>query len=524
MVDFSMRHLDESSGDPLRQARLLEQVHAAVLGGDEAAGERVPGKLGEQCSPRPVVVESWRRSLAARIDPNGWQPPVEFETAALPEIRAEHPLAECVPLLRETLLEAAGDTPHIMIVTDAAGTILWREGNPEVCREADDVLLSEGTRWSEDAIGTNAMGTTLATGTPVRIHSAEHLVCTYHAWTCAASPVHDPETGALLGSIDVSGPLHTMHPALTALVTAAARLAENRLTDRMRREHERLRQRHLPSLRALRGEPAALLGPRGHVIETTSGELNLPERVEPTRPEAGIAVGDDRRIVLEPLSGGYLLRAPRRNRSPRGGATGVTRTPAPAAVRHTLRLGLMSEYPTAELDGRRLELGTRHAELLAALALRPAGVSSERLALLVHGERGNPVTVRAEIHRLRNQIGCAVVRTKPYRLDASIETDFHEVRQALCEGAVRSALAAHGAGLLPGSEAPVVREEREELAAGLRSAVMGSEDPDLLWSYASTEHGRDDIEVLEQLLTLLARGDWRRAGTRARLARLLREQ
>ena len=35
---------------------------------------------------------------------------------------------------------------------------------------------SPGTRWSEDAIGTNAMGTTLAVDAPVQIHSAEHLV------------------------------------------------------------------------------------------------------------------------------------------------------------------------------------------------------------------------------------------------------------------------------------------------------------------------------------------------------------
>ncbi|MGJ7909056.1 GAF domain-containing protein [Actinopolyspora sp. H202] len=524
MVDISMRYFDESSDDPLRQARLLERVHAAVLGDERSSRDRQLGSRAEQCSPRPVVVESWRRSLAARIDPNGWQPPVEFEASALSEIRATHPLAECVPLLRETLLEAAGDTPHIMIVTDAAGTILWREGNPEICRKADDVLLSEGTRWSEDAIGTNAMGTTLATGLPVRIHSAEHLVCTYHSWTCAASPIHDPETGALLGSIDVSGPLSTVHPALTALVTAAARLAENRLTERMRREHERIRQRHLPSLRALRGEPGALLGPRGHVIESSPGDLELPERIDLDQPASEISAGENRQIVLEQLSEGYLLRAPRRTRSHRVGMAGTARPRETGTGRHELRLRLMSDYPDAELDGVPLRLGLRHAELLAALALRPSGVSSEQLTLLVHGEGGNPGTVRAEIHRLRNQLGHTVVRTKPYRLDALVETDVHSVREALCRGAVRSALAAYGSGLLPDSEAPIVREEQEELAAGLRGAVMCCEHPDPLWSYVGTEQGRDDIEALERLLTLLDPDDWRYARARTRLARLLDEQ
>lgn len=515
--DVPMRYFDEPSADPLQQARVLEELHAEVLSGDGA-----PTVRQGRGSPRPVVVESWRRSLAARIDPNGWQPPVAFGSRSLPEMRAAHPLADCVPLLRETLLESAGDSPHIMIVTDATGTILWREGNSDVCSKADDVLLSEGTRWSEDAIGTNAMGTTLATGTAVQIHSAEHLVCTYHSWTCAASPVHDPETGALIGAIDVSGPLHTMHPALTALVSAGSKLAERELTERMRREHERIRQRNLPQLRALHGEPGALLSSRGHVIETVSGDLTLPNRVELDQPESEISVGDGRQAVLEPLAEGYLLRAPRRS------ASTVVRADGPPSERsaergRTLHLGLMGGRPTAELDGKRFELGMRHAELLAALALRSQGVSSEQLTLLVHGEQGNPVTVRAEIHRLRAQLGRSVVQTKPYRLDARVRADFQDIRTHLRDGDVTAALEAHGAGLLPDSEAPVVRDEREELAAGLRAAVLGSDDPDLLWNYAGSDAGREDIETMERLLSVLAADDWRYASARARLERLLND-
>lgn len=60
-----------------------------------------------------------------------------------------------------------------MIVTDADGHILWREDKANVCLRADRVLLTEGTKWSESAIGTNAMGTALALGRPVQIHSAD---------------------------------------------------------------------------------------------------------------------------------------------------------------------------------------------------------------------------------------------------------------------------------------------------------------------------------------------------------------
>ncbi|MFI6026650.1 hypothetical protein [Amycolatopsis magusensis] len=71
------------------------------------------------------------------------------------ELRTGHPQAPVLPLLRQTLVSIADDAEHIMIVTDADGLILWREGASEVCRRADE-------------IGTNAMGTALATGEAVQ--------------------------------------------------------------------------------------------------------------------------------------------------------------------------------------------------------------------------------------------------------------------------------------------------------------------------------------------------------------------
>ena len=86
--------------------------------------------------------------------------------------------------------------------------------------------LFPGTHWSEDAIGTNAMGTTLAVDAPVQIHSAEHLVRTYHTWTCVAAPVHDPDTGGILGAIiayklETSAGIHSPF-AVGPLVVVAA--------------------------------------------------------------------------------------------------------------------------------------------------------------------------------------------------------------------------------------------------------------------------------------------------------------
>jgi len=243
---------EDPGADLVAHARLLHQVYDAVLSDDVS-----------RLQPRSLVSASWQRSLAARVDPERLRPPIRVSPADLPDVRAAHPLNDVLPLLRSTLVSIADEAMHIMIITDADGVILWREGASALLHPADDVGLCAGTRWAEDAAGTNAMGTTLAVDAPVQIHSAEHLVRTLHAWTCAAAPVHDPDTGAILGAIDISGPLHTVHPAMVQLVSATAQLAENQLRVHRAAAHgapgdDAAGRGHRPA----RGEPAA--GTDGH--------------------------------------------------------------------------------------------------------------------------------------------------------------------------------------------------------------------------------------------------------------------
>jgi hypothetical protein len=483
--------------DPVEHAHLLHKVFDAVL-----SGETGPA------APRSIVSESWQRSLAAHIDPDRRTPPVVVRDAELPDLRGAHPLNEVMPLLRSTLVSIADEAMHIMLVTDADGTILWREGAARLLHDADDVGLCAGTRWSEDAIGTNAMGTTLAVDAAVQIHSAEHLVRTYHAWTCAAAPVHDPDTGTILGAIDISGPLHTVHPAMMQLVSATAQLAENQLRVRLAIADERLRVRNMPHLTSLRGRAGALVTRTGRVV---AGEPYgvWPERVVLPAGADRIQLDDGREMVVEPLAEGYLLRAPRR---------------AATAKRRALSLRFMgNSAPGVLLNGRPIPLTLRPAELLTALALHPDGLSAERLALLLYGDDGNPTTVRGEILRLRGLIGADVLRTRPYRLDATVDTDFDTVRRAVRAGRPAEALRACAGPLLPRSDAPEIRELRDELEAGLRRAVFEADDVDLLADFADHPLGRGDLEAHDRLVDLLPAGDRRRPEIVSRRERLLTE-
>jgi hypothetical protein len=490
MVDRGGR----GDADPVARARELHEVYDAVLSG-------APGR-----APRSLVSESWRRSLAARVDPDRHSPPVTYRDDDLSGVRAAHPLGAVLPMLRSTLVSIADEAVHVMVVTDADGTILWREGARSLLRAADAVGLSPGMRWSEEAIGTNAMGTALAVDAPVSIHSAEHLVRTVHAWTCAAAPVHDPDTGALVGAIDITGPLHTAHPAMVQLVAATAQLAENQLRVRLAIADEQLRIRNMPHLASLGGRPGALVTATGRLL---AGEPygGWPSRVAITPGTDHVRLADGREMAVEPLAEGYLLHA--------------VRPTSAAPRRRALSLRFLGDAPAVLLDGVSVPVTLRPAELLAALALHPDGLTAERLALLLYGDDGNPTTVRGEVLRLRSLIGSDVLRTRPYRLNADVDTDFGAVRRALAAGQPAEALRACAGPLLPRSDAPEIREERDALCAGLRRAVLAADETDLLVEFARHPLGCDDLAAHDRLLELMGPHDRRRPALAAHRDRLL---
>lgn len=450
--------------------------------------------------PRSVISASWQRSLAANVDPDLHTAPTVFAADELSDLRERHPLHPMLPLLRETLLGFAEEAGHIMIVADAQGHILWCEGSKGTRSYAETVGLAEGTLWSEDAAGTNGMGTALALNSPVTVHSAEHLVRTYHHWTCAASPVRDPDSGTTIGVVDLSGPIETVHPSMVALVSASARLAELEMLTRMHSQDEELRSRNMRHLIALRGEPGALLSQTGRVVAVEPYGL-LPPRVDVSADR--VELPDGREAVLEPLSDGYLLRIPRQRH----------------VRRSVLSLSFLLPEPKVVLDGREVPISSRHAEILCALALH-GRLTADQLALRLYGERGNPTTVRAELHRLRAQLGPDVLATRPYRLTADVEADFLAVRTALKAADVPLAASRYRGSLLRRSEAPVVLAERDDLATSVRKAVLQRGDGNALWAFTQTDSGEHDVEALEQLVKLLAPDDVRLALATARLRRL----
>ncbi|MEV2213366.1 GAF domain-containing protein [Streptomyces sp. NPDC050997] len=166
--------------------------------------------------------------------------------------------------------------------------------------------------------------------------------------------------------------------------------------------------------------------------------------------------------------------------------------------------------------GRRVRLSRRHSEIVVLLAHRPEGLSGdELLCALYEDESVTPVTLRAELARLRRTLGPGLLASRPYRLTVPVESDVAVVERRLETGAVTAATRAYPGPLLPGSRAPAVVRLRRRLADGLRSALIARRDPDLLADWAHAPWGEEDLDVWRALATVRST-----ASVRARLAAL----
>ncbi|MEU2674576.1 GAF domain-containing protein [Streptomyces sp. NPDC007164] len=180
--------------------------------------------------------------------------------------------------------------------------------------------------------------------------------------------------------------------------------------------------------------------------------------------------------------------------------------PAPAAG--TVRLSALGrDEALLVTGGRTIRLSRRHSEILATLARRPEGLTGDELLVeLYEDESVTPVTLRAELSRLRRLLGPELLRSGPYRLSAPVDADFDTVARRLASGAVAAALAAYTGPLLPGSRAPSVIRLRRRLDEQLRAALVARGDPGLLADWAYSPWGEDDLPVWEALAAAVPAG------------------
>ncbi|MGO4186234.1 GAF domain-containing protein [Pseudarthrobacter sp. TAF60_1] len=419
---------------------------------------------------RSLIRESWQRSAKLQANPDNPEAPLALDTDELEDYRRQHPLASIMPVIHKLLVLPSHDSGLLVAVGDEVGRLLWVEGDPALQRRAEGMMFVPGADWSEATVGTSAPGTALALGRGIQISGAEHYQRSVHSWSCTAVPFHDPDSGALLGVVDITGKASAVAPHTLSLVEATVAAAQ-------------------AQLRVERLQLAATLASR-------------PARRRNTSTAGSRSAGPG---------------------SARAGGAGAGGVKEGSLYRNSLQL-LGRDQALLSIEGKTVALSARHSEILALLSTHPDGLSAEELSVLLYPGDGSTMTLRAEMVRLRKILQqlnpAAVPESRPYKLSMDLVPDSGQVLNCLQRGAHRIALEIYRGAVLPRSEAPGIIDLRDRVSSLMREAVLTDGSAETLLRYAALPEARDDVGVRLAALRLLPARSPKRAAVVADLERL----
>ncbi len=185
--------------------------------------DKISGKI------RKNVLDSWSRCQETGVDP------MQLQTkAALTEYELNHllkgsELYQIAKPIIDNLFYKLKGTRYLITLTDENGCIIYLKGEPYVLREAEKMNFTVGMDWSENAAGTNAIGTCIVTQNPIQIFSAEHFCQGCHPWTCSSAPIIHPFTKEVIGVIDFTGFWEDAQPHTLGLAVSTAQVIEKQL-------------------------------------------------------------------------------------------------------------------------------------------------------------------------------------------------------------------------------------------------------------------------------------------------------
>ena len=178
--------------------------------------ERLAVSRGGAAVPSRLTA-SWRRSAAYGVSLD------EVSPVFAGGVDDGSLFYECGQQVLAGLHETLADEPVSLMLTDGDGLVLSRLCRERVLMQAlDDVYLAPGFGYGERDAGTTGLGLALADRAPSLVRADQHYCTKLWGYTCAAVPVSDPVTGALVGTVNLTTWSQQSYNLLLALAQMAA--------------------------------------------------------------------------------------------------------------------------------------------------------------------------------------------------------------------------------------------------------------------------------------------------------------
>jgi transcriptional regulator of acetoin/glycerol metabolism len=195
---------------------MIDDDREWLAGGGEEAGER--SRL-----VRPEIMNSWRRSQLSGVNPD------QVRIVA-GEVRLDSRIARVAIPVLSSMADIMIGARTSLLLSAPDGTMLWRwSEDSRLSALLDRRSAVVGTRWNEDIVGTNGLGTALETSQPVMVNGSEHFSAALHEFTCAGAPIRHPVTRRVAGVLSVTSLVRDASPLMAPTLLKLTREVEEQL-------------------------------------------------------------------------------------------------------------------------------------------------------------------------------------------------------------------------------------------------------------------------------------------------------
>ncbi|GBG56814.1 sigma-54-dependent Fis family transcriptional regulator [Sporomusaceae bacterium FL31] len=141
-------------------------------------------------------------------------------------------LIEAASPFMQKLYELVKSSGFVVVLVSQEGFIIEVVGDGESLSPEMGVHYVKGVKWTEEMVGTTAIGLVLKGNcSAIQVAGEQHYCRAFHGWSCSAAAIHD-NNGTLFGVLSVTGPKKIVNCHTLGMVVAAATAVENMLKNR----------------------------------------------------------------------------------------------------------------------------------------------------------------------------------------------------------------------------------------------------------------------------------------------------
>lgn len=174
----------------------------------------------------------------------------------------------------EQLYQIVRGSGFVVMLCNHDGFLLELIGDQDVIEDAQNITLSCGVNWSEQYMGTTAIGVCLETGKPIQIVGSEHYLQGCHSWTCSGAPIFN-DKGELIAVLNMSAQYEKVHSHTLGMVAAAANAITHILKFQEIKNRLEISNRFLLSIMGNMSDGLITINQQGEINQINSVAANL---------------------------------------------------------------------------------------------------------------------------------------------------------------------------------------------------------------------------------------------------------